>query len=1115
MLYVVAKTYTIDDVVGASAIEVGTVGTYTTGHNVWYQVYAFKTVAGTRIYSANVSNTNQVDIANDNVSVSVTIPTVSGAEGYRVLRQFGGITGQEVAGSFTDDGSGWDSQIVTATPSSYSTPAANFNGKVKFNNTVDFNFNTGEPKSVPHPKSVHITGPDTDFAALYLDSFGDNADSGCYRSIINLRAARGTLASPTQTMTDDEVGRVGGRAHTGNAFTGNICAISYCCAEDTTPTHQGGYIDFRTTPIGSTGGGSHLKPYIVARVQSNGAISVGNESFCSTLPPAYTLALTGGEFFLGSVASPVLGTRKEIYILSSNNHLYYWDGSTSLDLSDIGGTIALDDLSDVIVNSGLANNQGLVYDSGDAIWRNIEVLLPDQTTPQTTVGTFNLTSYQFPVTYHYTGFPNKTDTSLAWDDGSYTLTLTASSKYIWLNGVRYSINTLTKQLSVAQEAVSGLYWFWITAPGGVPQLNVSTTSPDIGSDGANAGFDQCNVATVYWNTTTSKGILSDERHWMGRDCWMHEYLHETIGSRYASGMAGTFGNASITIGQGEFYDEDIEHTFTEQTTVKVLYHNGSDEWVWDIVTVPYKISGGNLQYNNGTTLATATLNKFVNYFVFATADTIHPINVVVGTTQYNNLADATAASIPSLGALVSAEVKLIYRVTYKNNGPTWQHTTDYRNVSSLPASGYVATDHGSLSGLSDDDHTQYHLTDGSRAGTGTHTFGNIVDSGLTAGRITFAGTSGLLSDSANFVWDNSNNRLGINGTPTAPLETFNSVVDGVFGTYGIGWRMTKSGSTVTGMYIDVNGTNGPSGLLVRNGTTQSWLYGINNSNFLRIAPMASVNQTGITNAKDGTTGITIDTSGKVGIGVATPAYMLDISGQLQVLLTTGIGFGTGYRNSSWIGGSSGNPAMMLQNGSGKWCFVDLSSGTMEVLNGGNYDLVLGANNSVYVYVKSGGKFGIGASSPSAQLEVTSSGQLALRMNRTVTNGSFRYDFNAVDDPTESQYPGYTAYANLESYLGNTRIPFEFAPGIMAIKTGSAQWAMYVDASQRTYFGTSTEDGSGSRVQVSGDTFTHGSFITQRTDDSTTDGAMWYRTDLDELRFRLDGVTYRANVSPVP
>jgi hypothetical protein len=41
------------------------------------------------------------------------------------------------------------------------------------------------------------------------------------------------------------------------------------------------------------------------------------------------------------------------------------------------------------------------------------------------------------------------------------------------------------------------------------------------------------------------------------------------------------------------------------------------------------------------------------------------------------------------------------------------------------------------------------------------------------------------------------------------------------------------------------------------------------------------------------------------------------------------------------------------------------------------------------------------------------------------------------------------------------------------------------------------------------------FITQITSDIETDGAIWYRTDLDELRFRLDGITYRANVSPIP
>ena len=39
------------------------------------------------------------------------------------------------------------------------------------------------------------------------------------------------------------------------------------------------------------------------------------------------------------------------------------------------------------------------------------------------------------------------------------------------------------------------------------------------------------------------------------------------------------------------------------------------------------------------------------------------------------------------------------------------------------------------------------------------TFGNITDSGLTITRIPFAGTAGLLTDSANLTWDNTNNIL--------------------------------------------------------------------------------------------------------------------------------------------------------------------------------------------------------------------------------------------------------------------------------------------------------------------------------------------------------------------
>jgi len=39
---------------------------------------------------------------------------------------------------------------------------------------------------------------------------------------------------------------------------------------------------------------------------------------------------------------------------------------------------------------------------------------------------------------------------------------------------------------------------------------------------------------------------------------------------------------------------------------------------------------------------------------------------------------------------------------------------------------------------------------------------NLTSSALTSGRVVFAGASGLLSDASNFLWDNSNNRLGVN-----------------------------------------------------------------------------------------------------------------------------------------------------------------------------------------------------------------------------------------------------------------------------------------------------------------------------------------------------------------
>jgi len=309
-------------------------------------------------------------------------------------------------------------------------------------------------------------------------------------------------------------------------------------------------------------------------------------------------------------------------------------------------------------------------------------------------------------TAHYTGWPNRTESILTWDDATAKLTISTADYFnFFINGVQYN-NTvsMTKSLTVAQEAVSGLYWFWIELVGGVATLKCQISSP---------GFDKCLVATVYWNTTTNKGILSDERHWMGRDQWWHEYTHETIGARYYIGLTGTFGNTTFSITAGEFYDEDIEHKLSSDTpmtypgtaitTCKVLYHNGDADWVWDSAqTTPYKITGagGNLQFNTGNILSTAGANRFVNYFVFATGDVDCPIMIVIGTAEYTTLALAVNAPIPALGGLASAETKLLYKLTYRNDGvPTYQQAIDYRTASNLPTDSFIATSHASLTNL--------------------------------------------------------------------------------------------------------------------------------------------------------------------------------------------------------------------------------------------------------------------------------------------------------------------------------------------------------------------------------------------------------------------------------
>ena len=301
-----------------------------------------------------------------------------------------------------------------------------------------------------------------------------------------------------------------------------------------------------------------------------------------------------------------------------------------------------------------------------------------------------------------TGFVDRTAT-LSFDDGTNTFTITGAHD-IYISGVKYSLTTDSVAVT---EITTGLYWIYYAAD---RTLTASTVHP---------GFHLPFVATVYWNTATNKGLLGDERHGILMDAATHEYLHYTVGSRYESGLAGTFDATTLTVAKGKWHDEDLKYEPAEQTTCNVLYKNGDANFQWDAgVSVYYKLNGTNLRYNNGNALADCDNNKYMAMWIFATNDITTPIVALMGQRQDTLIADARANNkyeSLALGTLPFQEMKLLYRVLLRNTGspPTYTEVQDLRNITNVPSGTYVATAHNVLTGLATgDDHTQYALLAG-------------------------------------------------------------------------------------------------------------------------------------------------------------------------------------------------------------------------------------------------------------------------------------------------------------------------------------------------------------------------------------------------------------------
>lgn len=278
------------------------------------------------------------------------------------------------------------------------------------------------------------------------------------------------------------------------------------------------------------------------------------------------------------------------------------------------------------------------------------------------------------ATHFVTGIGDRSLSTISLSGRLFTIAPTSTSFDIYSDGTRYSKGTCQTTI----DDVVGLHYIYFDSTG---TLQHSQSAWNIIS--ANVP-----VATVYWNG--SVGAITDERHSANRSQTWHAWAHLTVGTRYESGFAGTFATGSMRVTQGVLWDEDLRFdSGSTRTNCRLWYRaSGGTAMTFEVgVSTAAKISGGNLQWDNAGTPATVGNGKYAVNWVYAANDMDYPVMVVVSQAEYNTLALARSASLPSFPNVPTAELKLIYRTIWSGTTAAFVEATDYRTSATLPAGG--------------------------------------------------------------------------------------------------------------------------------------------------------------------------------------------------------------------------------------------------------------------------------------------------------------------------------------------------------------------------------------------------------------------------------------------
>jgi hypothetical protein len=288
-----------------------------------------------------------------------------------------------------------------------------------------------------------------------------------------------------------------------------------------------------------------------------------------------------------------------------------------------------------------------------------------------------------------TGFPNWTDSTMAFTDGTRTFSISpaVSTFDIYTRGVKYTKNS---QEDLIISDVTGQHVIYYDTAGSLAESvnpNIATIEELIEKE--------CFCAIIYWNTVTGASYyFGEERHGIQMDGATHAWGHFDRGTIYVSGLAlgdilvdqdGSLDtHAQLSCSTGFIEDEDNFFSVPAKTApaqIPIFYRSGAGGlWVKSTATnFPVLTTGsGRLAYNLNTggtwSQAEITNNRYVLTHIIATNE-YTPADrwvVVQGQNEYSTISAARAGAESEknslvLGGLPSPEMLFVGTIIYQTS----------------------------------------------------------------------------------------------------------------------------------------------------------------------------------------------------------------------------------------------------------------------------------------------------------------------------------------------------------------------------------------------------------------------------------------------------------------